>query len=153
MDRDDVFRYIDRTGPFVGYEEQLATLMKHPRGYRYCFAVYFCDADICNGGFEQLFYNPTGTMTVVAIEGIERMGRPDIAELLRNALRIETRSGESKLGRIVPTNYFDGYRPSFDTFEDLDSRYYAILGDDHNGYFSPLIDRYVAQCPSDFEEP
>jgi hypothetical protein len=76
--------------------------------------VYFGDADICNGGFRQLFDNSTGPMAVAAIDGLMIMGRNDVAELIKDALYLQSLSqnlfvnlekpeklGIGKLGNLV----------------------------------------------------
>ncbi len=146
----DVNKYVDRVRVEAGadsYESEYESLKGHPPGYLNCAASKMCDADICNGGFDQLFHNGTGSGTVVAIAWLEKIGRPQLAEIVRNALYVETRMGENRVSQIIPADYFANYTPKFKSFRELEKLYYA---DKHGGYFEEEIVEYIERFPEDF---
>ena len=73
---DRIMKYVDvqMGGDSWGYDEAIAKLRDHPPGYRRSLCIYFSDADIDNGGFQQYYQNGFGCMTMSAIEGYERLG-------------------------------------------------------------------------------
>lgn len=50
------------------------------------FPVHWLDAEVCNGGFHQLFSNPTGILAPEAIGGFRAIGLNDFAALVEEAM-------------------------------------------------------------------
>lgn len=50
------------------------------------FAGHFCQSEVCSGGFEQLFWNPTGVLAPEAVEGFREIGLPQLAALIESAI-------------------------------------------------------------------
>jgi len=50
------------------------------------YAMSYCDSEIRNGGFSQLFVNSTGIFAPAAEEAFRLIGRDDLAELFREAM-------------------------------------------------------------------
>ncbi len=53
---------------------------------RHLYAVRWCDAEVCNGGFHQFYTNATGVLGPEAAEGFEAVGLPACAEIVRGTL-------------------------------------------------------------------
>ncbi|HEX4004639.1 MAG TPA: DUF4375 domain-containing protein [Acidobacteriaceae bacterium] len=74
---------------FVGHWESraayLADIGEIPRPAVVLMACQFCQSEICNGGFLQLFSNSTGMVVPEAIEGFQALGMPATAALIRDA--------------------------------------------------------------------
>jgi len=51
------------------------------------FAAHWCQSEVCNGGFEQFFYNPTGVLAPEALEAFRLIGLREWAECLEEAMR------------------------------------------------------------------
>jgi hypothetical protein len=49
-------------------------------------AVHWTLSEISNGGLHQFFANPTGVLAPEAAAGFERMGLPEVADLIRQAM-------------------------------------------------------------------
>lgn len=67
-------------------EGVLRALAPLPPGFGFLHAVSWVNGEVLNGGFSQLFTNTGGLEVPLAIEGLEAMGRSDIADLVREAL-------------------------------------------------------------------
>ncbi|HVF38626.1 MAG TPA: DMP19 family protein [Gemmatimonadaceae bacterium] len=65
-------------GPEV-LDSQLASLT---RGQRALLALHWTVAEVCNGGFDQYFINPTGDLAEEARAGFERIGAKGTVRLL-----------------------------------------------------------------------
>ena len=68
-------------GPEV-YAVSISSLARH---VVILHAAHFCQSEICNGGFLQVFRNSTGVLVPEGIEGFAAMGMPTLASLLSNA--------------------------------------------------------------------
>jgi hypothetical protein len=59
-----------------------------PRQELAVFAAHCCDAEICNGGLLQLFYNPTGIVVPEAYDGYMAVGKPELAAIVQRAANL-----------------------------------------------------------------
>lgn len=131
MTQDDWWSLIkadcDRVSIYDGPDRFLADTKDMPDWRVHLLAVHWCDAEVCNGGFHQFFLNDTGVLAPEALSGYEAIGRPDLADLLRQAMfrlrgdyprdrTVRHRALEGGLFRKVPG------------FNDLDDRYYELIG-------------------------
>ena len=51
-------------------------------------AMWWCRSEVCNGGFDQFFWNSTGMIWPYALQGFRLVGANSYAELLENALSV-----------------------------------------------------------------
>jgi hypothetical protein len=89
------------------------------------YAIHMMDAEICNGGFSQYFFNSSGNSWELAMSGLEGAGSTERLGLLKEATaRIaggkpspdrETRGHQ--LAKVLKKNE--------DAFDDMETRYYA----------------------------
>jgi len=70
-----------------GASEYLTTITAEPRPLVLLFAADLCGAEVLNGGFLQLFYNPTGVVVPEAIEGLLVVGMPELAAVVEQAIK------------------------------------------------------------------
>lgn len=84
---DDVLRTIDSAiHPFDSYEGALGRLRRLPRGYALCFAFHYADADILNGGFQQLRSNSTWFLVPTALDAASEVGAERMLQLLKEGI-------------------------------------------------------------------
>src|ERR1700730_5433859 len=50
------------------------------------YAAHFAQSEICNGGFDQLFFNSTGVLSPEAVQGFQLIGMHKTASLLASAM-------------------------------------------------------------------
>ena len=104
------------------------------------FAAHFAQSEICNGGFNQLFWNSTGVLAPEAVEGFQVIGMPETAEILSRAMRL--------LGENYPRER--GERQNIlavlhkEKFNELDEKFFVLI-EAENGGFTLAADRFVSQ--------
>jgi hypothetical protein len=95
---------------------------------RHLFAVWWCDSEVCNGGFHQFFSNPTGVLAPEALEGFRQVGLTECADLAEAAIGqfVEPypRDGEARDAALQALERPGEQREQWDPFCDLDDRYY-----------------------------
>ena len=100
-----------------------------PAGVQAVYATWLVDAEVCNGGFNQYFYNPSGELAGDALVGYELLGAEDYAAVMRAA--IATRETErERMARFYDAGTLEAFSESYSHTElnEIDQRYYS-LGD------------------------
>jgi hypothetical protein len=142
-------RIDEETTPSRGYKSDLEYLQSIAPGYAYCFAFRFVDADICNGGFSQLYGNSTWPLTLVAQQAAAQAGAMGVARVLKEAIFYFHRTGRSRFKRQVPDGFFDGIGKTWNkSLSDLEDEYYALSSERDE-----LEQRIVQRNPKLFDSP
>ena len=111
--------------------------------HQHLFSTWWCDHEVCNGGFLQLFENSTGVLVPDAVVGYRALGLLDVAVTVGEAMGFfkptyprELAPRQAKVKEICAIT-----KSSFDV---LDERYYSLLpGRDWR--FQRAADIYAAQ--------
>ena len=102
---------------------------KLPEPARHLFAVWWCDSEVCNGGFHQFFSNSTGVLAPEAAEGFRAIALNECAELVEAAIKMfdepYPRDQEARLAVLERLKRPGDKRKEWDPFYELDDRYYA----------------------------
>ena len=114
-------------------------------GQRAIFATTWLDSEVCNGGFDQFFYNSTGILTNEALLGFDRLMAIAHAELLGQAIglfpegQVPSNRGErvELLETVVQKNDLD----------KLDHLYYKL---DKQKPLCEFMLEYIAERPEEF---
>jgi len=135
---------------YDGEEKYEADLAPFSPAQRMILALFWYDAEVCNGGHDQFFFNSTGIVWKDALAGFKLVGADECAEILENVV--------SKFGGDIPldrklrgelleklTTDPEGEDEFIDLFEEDDERYYEI-GDS----VYELIDDYINTHPEEF---
>lgn len=109
-----------------------------PRESGLIFAAHHCQWEVCGGGFEQFFWNPTGVLAPEAVEGFREIGLPQAAALIEAAMEI--------LGPSYPRDRGDR-KPRLSklpqgAFDVLDETFFASIKVESGG-FRAAANRYV----------
>ena len=104
-------------------KDGIAALTAPQRLYR---AVFFCDAEINNGGLSQYFVNSSGDDWQEALAGFEAMGCKERSNILAEAVRMFGGDGPSPNCRIRQEQLSTLCRRNATVFDALDSRYYKV---------------------------
>ena len=114
-------------------------------------AAHFCDAEICNGGFHQLFFNSTGILAKHAQRAFLNFGMPNTSAIFDKALLwfpegdipIRERRIEKLISHraTVELQVPNARRSDWDPFNDFDELYYQ-LREEENGGFLFSADRF-----------
>jgi hypothetical protein len=153
--------YIDAHIPVRrDYPHIINVLRSHPNGYRRAFAMYFSDADICNGGFRQYYQNLNGCLTMSAIEGYAQIGASTMVSVMMSALKVCFTSfpeivAETDFGD-VPKGDVQSHIALVDDWGELDKTYYIererlpCEGEHDWLYLDGPIDYYYKNFPGEF---
>jgi len=123
---------------YEGPEVFRHTFDSAPRVSGLMFAAHSCQSEICNGGFDQFFWNSTGVLAPEAAEGFREIGQPQIAALIESAMDLVgspyPRDREERQGRLsqLPGGALDA----------LDQKFFALIESEAGG-FQDAADRYV----------
>lgn len=143
--------YWDIVGPvwnvidiYEGPEVFQQTYNSVPRESGLMFAAHFCQSDVCSGGFEQFFWNPTGVLAPEAVEGFREIGLPQLAALIESAMEVlgpvyprDRNERKSRLSRIPEV-----------VFDALDETFFALIKSEEGG-FEAAANRYVERMGRD----
>ena len=100
-----------------------------PPGVQAVYATWLVDAEVCNGGFNQFFFNPSGEFAGDALVGYELLGAEEYAAVMRAA--IATREVErERMATFYDAGTLEAFSESYSHTElnEIDQRYYS-LGD------------------------
>ena len=133
----DVINIYDGPGVF------LTTFNQVSREAGLLFAAYFCQSEVCNGGFHQFFFNSPGVLAPEAVDGFTAIGQVHVANLLSQAMALlgspyirEREARQAALDLLPPGR-----------FEELNDKFFALLGSEAGG-FEVAADRYAAGIAS-----
>jgi len=134
-----------------------AALAEWPLKVRHLLAAHWCINVVMGGGLASFFWNSTGVLSPLAVDGLRAMGLPDLAELVEE--------GMSRIGRPYPRDTDERQRllwelsPYFEymeqpdeedapppPFADLDDRLIELLEGQESGdggRFEAAADRYA----------
>jgi Domain of unknown function (DUF4375) len=107
------------------------------------YAVHWCDAEVCNGGFRQFFGNSTGVLAPEAVRGFQAIGQDGMANIVVSAMDL--------LGNIYPR--VRGERQArlvanvLAELQKLDEKFYE-LKDVEAGGTQTAADRYAESARS-----
>jgi hypothetical protein len=128
----------DAINIYEGPEVFRQTFDSAPRVPGLMFAAHFCQSEVCNGGFNQFFWNSTGVLAPEATEGFREIGQPQIAALLETAMDLVgspyPRDREERKERL--SHVAEG------ALDALDERFFILIESEAGG-FQNAADRYV----------
>jgi hypothetical protein len=130
-------------GPAV-LDSQLASLTP---GQRALLSIYWTDAEVSNGGFDQYFFNSTGDLAYEAIAGFKRIGAARTAQLLERVLA-SFPGGPPSRDRDARAEILDEIDEDKrdELFEVLDQEFYDLL--EAEVYVRANL--YVREHPAEF---
>jgi hypothetical protein len=112
---------------YRGPKTTMAGLSKLTSGQRASFTASWCDSEICNGGFHQLFFNSTGVLAEEAVKGFRLIGADSYADLISKAISVFPnhelplhRGKRIKALESIPSDRLE------EEFSPLEERYYKL---------------------------
>ena len=137
----------DRVSIYDGGARFLDDLAALPDEKRHLLVALWCDYEIVNGGFLQLFWNSTGVLVPEAPTAYRALGLNPVASLIEESLKHfgapypRDREIRRQRFKLAPGTDF----PKKGEFDSLDERYYDLLpGRD----FDKAADSYAQAMPS-----
>jgi len=113
----------DRVDIYGTPKHFLKGLAQEAEPVRLLLCVHWCDSEVCNGGYAQFFENATGVLAPEAVEGYRAVGRPDLAKLLDEAMKLLTK-GKYPRVRKKRQKLLAAHGKAGTSFEDLEDMYY-----------------------------
>ena len=132
----------DRVSIYDGGEKFLSDLAAIPEAKRHLLVAFWCDREVTNGGFLQLFWNSTGVLVPEAPAAYRALGSDSAASLFEAALSHfatpypRDRGTRQATFALKPGQTF----PSRGQFDSLDSAYYSLFPKHE---FGLAVDAYV----------
>ena len=130
---------------YDGPEVFLLQYTAAPEASRVLLAAHWCQSEICNGGFEQFFFNSTGVLAPEAVEAFRKIGMPQIASLIERAMSVfgtiyprDRAARCAALDDICGASQNDG-----EAFGDLDDSFFVLIESEKGG-FEAAADAYAA---------
>jgi hypothetical protein len=116
-------------------ETLLREMAMIPQIPRNLFAANWCVAEVCNGGFEQFFFNSTGVLGPEAADAFEAIGLPLLSKAVLTAMsffgdayprdRIERQDRLQEIQRRSDRE---------NIFDSIDKEFYALLASEGGGW-------------------
>ena len=134
---------------YDGYNRYESDLSAFSKGQRLIFAIEWYEAEVCNGGHDQFFYNSTGVVWKDTLEGFKLIGAEKCAENFENVINkfggtipFDREERQKKLDEISYDSEKDAY---LDIFGEYDSVFYGIDEELEN-----LMMKYIKSNPDEF---
>ena len=130
---------------YDGFDDYNKDLEQFTDAQRKIFALKWYEAEVCNGGHDQFFFNSTGIVWKDAIEGMYMIGADDLAHNFQKA--IDKFEGNVPFEReqrwdILEQINEDG---EVEAFDEIDEFYYK-----KDEKMEKLMNEYVKEHPSEF---
>jgi Domain of unknown function (DUF4375) len=91
---------------YDGAEQFLRQFRALPKHVGHLFAGHWCQSEVCNGGFHQFFWNPTGILAPEALQAYQAIGIPVWAAIVKEAMQyLVNRTLASNLTAPFPSEY------------------------------------------------
>ena len=136
---------------YDGPEEFLLHFTETPEHAAHLFALHWCASEVCNGGFQQFFFNSTGVLAPEAAAGFRAVGMPRTAAVVVAAMASfgepyprDREERQDALDALATSGAGDEDWDS--PFKDLDNRFYDLLGRE-NGGMERAAESYAARFP------
>jgi hypothetical protein len=124
---------------YDGPEIFLETFSKAPIRSGLLFAAHFCQSEVCNGGFDQFFFNSAGVLAPEAVRGFRAIGQNQVANLVESAMQRLGR--EYERDRELRQGLLEGCEDM--GFDDLDQQFFRLVEEEAGG-FETAADTYAA---------
>ncbi|PTB97205.1 hypothetical protein C9994_03915 [Marivirga lumbricoides] len=130
------------------FTTEYEVLSQLSKGRVLIYTSWCLEAEINNGGFIQYFYNSTGELAYLALEGLEQLGAVEHANLLRRAL-VLLELNEDTFEKLRSENLITSFveaRQEVD-FSSFDEEFYEL---EKNQTLSELRINYIRQSLTEF---
>jgi hypothetical protein len=94
------------------------------------YAAHFAQSEICNGGFDQFFWNSTGVLASEAIAGFQAIGMSKTAALVQNA--VDLFGGLYPRERKIRQEQLKAIDQG--ALDELDQKFFALIKSENGGF-------------------
>ncbi len=117
----------------------LETFNKIPLKAGLLYAAYFCQVEVCNGGFNQFFSNSTGVLAPEAVRGLRAIQQNQIADLVEKAM--SSFGNEYPRDRVRRRALLAGFHSG--TFDNQEEHLFELI-DSEKGGFTEAANAYAS---------
>ena len=126
----------ERVSIHDGADTFLHEFAQTPEAARTLLAAHWCQSEVCNGGFNQFFWNSTGVLAPEAANAFEAIGMPGLAALVRRAASFFGSDYiRDRDRRIALLGHYEETHPgASDPFDAMDDQFYKLLREEAGGW-------------------
>ena len=108
------------------YEKEFQNFRKLTKGQQAMFSVWWVEAEVNNGGFNQFYFNSSGQYAKMAVEGFELFGATKFADLMRRAnnIYIENKDNLERFNDGTIESFSESYQDN--PLNVLDDEFYEL---------------------------
>jgi hypothetical protein len=111
----------------TNYENPLPVLTNLSKGMQMVYSTWWVDAEVNNGGFNQFYWNSSGKLKNIALEGFKILGAEEHYKLMAEANQIQEQQ-ESRTGKLRQNGSLKDLSKSYknNPLNALDTRFYEL---------------------------
>ncbi|MEZ5991362.1 MAG: DUF4375 domain-containing protein [Planctomycetota bacterium] len=136
------YGYLSGADDIASFGTRLAELSS---GQQAVIVTWFCDAEICNGGFHQLFHNSTGKYAANGPEAFRLIGLPTAADATQQAMWFVS-EGDFPIDRQRRLQLLPDRKAHARQWSTLDKAYYDAIPESVNKQQA----EYIRANPDEF---
>lgn len=129
------------------FSDEYQVVTKLTKGRQAIYTTFYLEAEVCNGGFNQYFYNSTGRFAKEASQGLAKIGAVKLTNLMNQAINIYAENEQEITKEQDGT--LEGFSNSYDDnpLDELDDIFYALIKEEN---LSALRINYIRNNPKEF---
>ncbi|MDJ1470172.1 DMP19 family protein [Xanthocytophaga flava] len=114
-----------KIGP--NFSDEYEAITKLSEGRQAIYTTFYLENEILNGGFNQYFYNSTGSFAKLAYKGLFRIGAINLSVLMSEAINIYTKKDQNITKDQTRT--IEGFTiySEANSLTDLDEKFYSLI--------------------------
>jgi hypothetical protein len=131
------------------YEKDFENAQKLTKGQQAMFSVWWVEAEVNNGGFNQFYFNSSGQYAQMAVEGFELFGATNFADLMRraNQIYIENKERLEEFDDETMESFSESYKDN--PLNPLDEEFYQLYNSES---LNQLRIAYIRKHPTEFTQ-
>ena len=107
-------------------DDSIEVLSRMTKGQQAIYSIWWIEAEVYNGGFNQYFFNPSCRFSEMAIEGFKHVNAPKYEKLMRQANDIYLKNKKNLAGYDNGTAEFFSQSYEERIFEECDTEFYKL---------------------------
>ena len=130
----------------ANFENTLLVVTNFSKGMQMVYSTWCVDGEVYNGGFNQYFWNSSGKLKLIALEGFKLLGASERFKLMAEAIRLQEPQ-EAKMSGLRTNGTLKDFSESYkdNPLNALDTQYYALKED-----ASAMRIRYIREHVEEF---
>ena len=129
------------------YKKEFSNVQKLTKGQQAMFSVWWVEAEVNNGGFNQFYFNSSGQYAEMAVAGFDLFGAKKHADLMRrtNKIYLENRERLEEFDDGTMESFSESYKDN--PLNALDDEFYKLSSSES---LNQLRIAYIRKHPTEF---